>query len=370
MKMSRFSALMLSILFTAGWLACDPKQKDLEPEACPDSVHFIKYQADGYAWADRPHFSTPDGRWFRVYKNQLLRVSPQSDEAAVYEADGDIIVPSLRVLPNGSIFFMDGWTLYHVDAAGNMHKTADTYAGVTVPFSDVWNGTAFVTPEGNYGYADRDGDGIRVNIRSAATLAMLQMASLPDVPQGDCLGAYFDDNKYTFIHHFTFQGTVHVWRYRFYKQGNTIYRETKEVQIPEETKSRDWQNFRPDGNGYATFDIYEEDVVHHYRIDVEQEGPYTILPDTPRYIEAPDGYYRFAAEGSPGYPCVLRVSKYSAAGSLIWERKIPTGQYLLHDTYGWANSEGVYLVSGYFPETSSGSGSVRVFISAGGVVCD
>ncbi|MBL0912750.1 MAG: hypothetical protein IBJ09_10295 [Bacteroidia bacterium] len=370
MKTSRFSAFMFSILFAAGWFACDPKEKDPLPEDCPDSVYFIKYDDYGYSGLPRSHFTTPDGRWFQVYDNKLALVKPGNDLSKEYEAEHDIIPQSVRVMPDGGIFFLDGFYVYYIGPNGYMNHNTDMYAGVSVPFDDTWYGAAFTTAEGYYGYADRDGDGFRVNLRTPS-LGIVDMINYTSVPQGDCLGAYHENGVYTVVRSFQFQGNPYVQRYRFYKQGNTIHTQITDVQIPEETKGKEWHNFKPDGNGFATFDIYENDVVHHYRIDIQSGGPYAILPDTPLYIEAPGCTYRFSAQkNNTSGACLLRVMKMNSSGAMLWHREIPTGNYLLFNIYGWAHTEGVYLHASYFPETYSGVGNCRIYISADGAVCD
>lgn len=370
MNISRFFLQGLLLLLTCGLMAsCTAPGKKAKLAECPSSKHFSVYEPSGYAWVGRPYFSTPDGRWFRIYQNRLMRVTPENEEAEVYEANYDIIEASLRIMPDGGIFFLDGMKLYYLSPQGVLNSTTDTYAGVFTPIDDTWSGASFVTPQGLYGYITRDGDGIRANLRSTA-LTNMNTITLSNVPPGDCLGAYFDNDRFTVVHSFQFQGTAYVKRYRFFKQGNSIILQTADVQVPEETKGKDWQNFTPEANGMARFDIYEKDVIHHYRVDLDGGGAYTILDSSPRYIEAPGCYYHAQATGEINAACTLQVAKYNTSGTLLWQADVPTGSYMLYGTYGWANAGGLYLLSEYKPENFSGMGACRMFFSADGALCD
>jgi|GEM_PF-1495777 len=373
MKKNAFLITVLLLLVAGNWSACKSKTSEdkLEPEDCPSSPHFIRYVADGLLYAGHLHFSTPDGRWFRIFKDQLIRVTPQNEQEEVYQADGDIIYESLRIAPDGGIFFSGGGKVYYLSPGGILSSMYDdTNSGMFSSPQGVWSGAAFITEDGYYGYADRDGEHVRVAVLDVTGHSVLHQEWMLYVPQGNCLAAYYADDKYTFILQYVSQGTLFVKRYRFYEQaGGGIMLSTADYEVPAEVTDRDWLNYRPEGNGYFTFDIYDEEVVHHYRIN-DNNGSCTKLPDTPRRLEGPDCYYSFVAETTTDQAYVLYVTKHQSNGTLVWEREIPTGGYLLSETYGWANAQGVYLVSGYYPMGSSVKGSCQIYISADGVICD
>lgn len=343
-------------------------------QECPDATYFSKYQYDGYTYRTNPRFTTPDGRWFVIRGNRMIRVTPQNEELEVYQtkSEDDIILESVRIRPDGGIFFLDGYYLHFIDPEGFLMTNSDFYAGTTHPFEDRWSGGVFLTPEGHYGILTPATNTFQISVRDQY-MQMSELYTVPGTPDenGDFLGAYVANGKYNTLHTFTFQGTRYVKNYRFSKQGNTIQMQKFDVQIPQETLDKNWLNYKPDGAGNATFDIYDKftGVTHHYRIDLEGGGPYSILPDTPNYVYGPDCYYTWESKEMEDDQYIFKLEKYEN-GVQAWSRVVSTGQYELHSTHGWANSQGVFLLSIYFSENYSGSGSVRMYFSADGQICD
>lgn len=374
MDKSPLLSLALLVLLAGHWQSCKKKQEPV-PQECPESTYFTKYQYDGYTYWDSPRYTTPDGRWFVIRGNRLIRVTPQNEQFEVYpsKSEDDIIVPSVRIRPDGGIFFLDGYYLHFIDPEGFMTTNSDFYAGTSHPFDDRWSGASFLTPEGYYGFVDRDGtNAFRINIRDQY-MQLVDMVTVTNTPDenGDFLGAYVADGKYNTLHTFTFQGTRYVKNYRFYKQGNTVYMQKFDVQVPQETLGKDWLNYTPDGTGHATFDIEDkiDKVTRHYRIDPEGGAQYDILPASPVYIQGPNCYYTWESIEIEGDEFIFKVVKHEN-GEQAWSRVVPTGHYEMYETHGWANSQGVFMLSTYFPENYSGSGSCRMYFSADGQICD
>lgn len=348
--------------------SCDLSSSDDEARytACTNGTNYSRYtERKGYP---AEHFSTSHWESFYVWKNQLIRTGPLISNS-VYTTDWDIYTETIMTTPKGGLYFMDGKSLYYRDIFGQI-KASDMQDGLYPMVLDYWFGTCFLTDAGHYAYFDRNGSHtLTLRVRNTNLNKLLDVY-IPNIPEGDCLAGYQEGtNTYSVIHHFNFQGTEYVKRYSITPTTGTIYLQTFDLNIPEETKKRQWRNFIVQGN-QASFDIYERQTIKHYTIDLYGNGTPSVGPETQRYIYGPACYYAYETVSAGEYQKLFRVKKYSWNHQLQWTVDVKAGDIGFWDTYGWADDSGIFLISDYDAPNSNQPESNQLYISADGKLCD
>lgn len=346
--------------------SCGNDNSGVEFTECTGGTFFCKYT--DFVVYPHDYFSLPGYKMLRIYDDMLIEASPHQPDSLIFEAESRIFPESKQITPDGGMFFMCFSDLYYRDPNGIVTSSdMDALYGGFI-YEDNWDGTSYLTPEGNYVYVDRDGDGYTFTGRTRYFVKIIN-EHIDNIPYGDCLAAFNEGDIYTLLIHFTFQGVPYDKLYRWNSSTNTI--QNLNIQIPEETLFTYWRNFKNNGDGTASFEIYTDETIRSYTLNLSG-GPYAFNGERSRKrIEAPDGYYTYeTVEYGPNDPIrKFRVNKYSPNDVFLWSSEIRAGWSGLTHTFGWADSTGVFFLSHCEDPYSNQDRTNQLYISKDGKYC-
>lgn len=359
--------LMTCLLFTAASCSSDPDEQGdtVFPMECFNGNYFTKMLSQGYTTSE--YFTVPvTSHFIRIAGKKLVRTTPQNLEAEVFEAAAGIFTESVKVTAEGGIFFLDGINAYYRKPSGQIISVA---APFSIMVQGYWEGTAFLTADGNYAYFRKDGTGIAFNVLDKE-LQIVKSVSVPGLSYGDFQAGYMEGNMITYIQ------INDVWKRKYVLDAtdpNAVIYNYVDLQVPGETFHHTWRNFTLNGNK-ASFQVYLNDPVvtgttnvHHYIIDLDG-GAYITGSVIPRNIPGPDGYYRYETQLVSGTETHFVIRKYTWNDVLLWTVKVNSGPAGFAYTMGWADATGVLLLSRYSSDPNNLVSNL-MYISAEGKLC-